>query len=96
MDKLNIEVGEEVSQDNFIKGIETLSATGNFESIQYRFLNVKGGIKVEIKLRENEVINYIRFGAHYDQLYKTGILVNLTMKHPLFKNDFFVGRYHYW
>ena len=88
LDKLKIEVGDEVSQEKFKKGIETLSATGNFESIQYRFLSVKGGIKVEIKLRESEVVNYIRFGAHYDQLYKTGILVNLTMKHPLFKNDF--------
>ncbi len=88
LDKLNIEVGEVVSQENFIKGIETLSATGNFESIQYRFLRVDQGIKVEIKLRESKIVNYIRFGAHYDQLYKTGILVNLTMKHPLFKNDF--------
>ncbi len=88
LDKLNIEVGEVVSHKNFIKGIETLSATGNFESIQYRFLRVEGGIKVEIKLRESDIINFIKFGAHYDQLYKTGILVNLTMKHPLFKNDF--------
>jgi len=88
LDKLNIEVGEVVSQKKFKKGIQTLSATGNFESIQYRFLRVEGGIKVEIKLRESEIINFIKFGAHYDQLYKTGILVNLTMKHPLFKNDF--------
>ena len=88
LDKLNLEVGEDVSQEDFTKGIETLSATGNFESIQYRFLHVNDGIRVEIKLRESEIANFIRFGAHYDQLYKTGILVNLTMKHPLFKNDF--------
>ena len=88
LDKLNLKVGMEVSQKEFVKGIETLSATGNFESIQYRFLRVEGGIKVEIKLRESKIINFIKFGAHYDQLYKTGILVNLTMKHPLFKNDF--------
>jgi NTE family protein len=88
LDKLNIKVGEEVSQEKFIKGIETLSATGNFESIQYRFLRVDGGVNVEVKLRESEIVNFIKFGAHYDQLYKTGILVNLTMNHPLFKNDF--------
>ena len=88
LDKLNIEVGEKISQKKFIKGIQTLSATGNFGNIQYKFLSVEDGTKVELKLRENDVINYVKFGAHYDELYKTGILVNLTMKHPLFKNDF--------
>ncbi len=88
LDKLNIKAGETVSHKKFIKGIEALSATDNFESIQYKFISKDDGVKVEIKLVENEVSTFIKFGAHYDDLYKTGILVNLTMKHPLFKNDF--------
>ena len=88
LDKINIEKGDKINHNNFIKGIETLSATGNFESIQYRFLHVGDEIKIEIKLIESEIVNYIKFGAHYDGLYKTGILFNLTMNHPLFKNDY--------
>lgn len=88
LDKLNINVGETVSHEKFIRGIEALSATGNFENIQYKFIALDVGTKVEIKLIENEVSTFVKFGAHYDDLYKTGILVNLTMKHPIFKNDF--------
>jgi len=88
LDKLRLEVGKSISHKKFIKGIEALSATGNFESIGYRFTPEEGGVKVSIKLAESEVSTFLKFGAHYDDLYKTGILVNLTMKHPLFKNDF--------
>ena len=88
MDKLNISVGDSISQEKFILGLETLTATGNFDHVQYRLLKKEDGTKIVINLSENEIIREIKFGAHYDQLYKTGILVNLTMKHPLFKNDF--------
>lgn len=88
LDKLQIKEGEIVSQDKFIKGIETLSATGNFESINYRFIHEKEGVNVQIQLIESEVSAYVKLGAHYDRVYKTGVLINFTKKHPLLKNDF--------
>ena len=88
IDKLKIIEGETISPEKFIKGINTLTATGNFKSIQYRFIPLEGGTKIELKLVENEVSTFLQFGAHYDDLYKTGILVNITKKHLLFKNDF--------
>ncbi|MEN8123818.1 MAG: patatin-like phospholipase family protein [Bacteroidota bacterium] len=88
IDKLKFIEGETISQQKFVDGINALSATGNFESIQYRFFPVQGGTKVLLKLIENEVSTYLQFGIHYDDLYKTGILLNITKKHALFKNDF--------
>lgn len=88
INKLKFVEGETINQNKFIEGINALSATGNFNSIQYRFYPVQGGTKIELKLIENEVSTYLQFGLHYDDLYKTGVLVNLTKKHLMFKNDF--------
>src|SRR5690606_28828523 len=43
--------------------------------------------ELRINLIENPVNTYLRFGLHYDGLYKSGILSNLTHKRLLFKND---------
>ncbi len=88
LDKLKLKKEIETSQEKFLDGINALTATGNFESILYRFMPVEGGMKVEFNLVENTVSTFLKIGAHYDALYKTGILVNLTKKHSLFKNDF--------
>ncbi|MDH3323455.1 MAG: patatin-like phospholipase family protein, partial [Flavobacteriaceae bacterium] len=88
IEKLKITKGEPISHDKFVKGINALTATGNFENILYRFVKVEGGLKVEFELIENEVSSFLQFGAHYDDLYKTGILINFTKKHPFLKNDF--------
>jgi len=88
LDKLQIKEGVVLSQTEFINGINTLTATGNFENVLYKFIPVKGGMRVEFDLTENSVSTFLKIGAHYDDLYKTGILINLTKKHSLFKNDF--------
>ncbi|MCD6544890.1 MAG: patatin-like phospholipase family protein [Flavobacteriaceae bacterium] len=88
LDKLKLKKGIVTSQEIFLEGINTLTATGNFESIIYKFIPVEGGMKLEFNLIENTVSTFLKIGAHYDALYKTGILVNLTKKHSFFKNDF--------
>jgi NTE family protein len=86
--KLGIEEGVVVSHKDFIRGIDVLTATNNFESIFYKLIPVEGGTKVEFEITEKEERTLVQFGAHYDELYKTGILVNFTTKHLFFKNDF--------
>ena len=86
--KLGLIEGTMISTEDFMRGIDVLSATNNFESIYYKLIPVEGGTKVEFDITENEEKTLIQFGAHYDDLYKTGILVNFTTKHLLFKNDF--------
>jgi NTE family protein len=86
--KLGLAEGSMISTSDFMRGVDILTATNNFESIYYKFLPSEGGTKVEFDITENEEKTLIQFGAHYDDLYKTGILVNFTTKHLLFKNDF--------
>ena len=86
--KLGIVEGEIISHKDFMRGIDVLTATNNFESIFYKLTPIEGGTKVEFEITENDERSFVQFGAHYDDLYKTGILVNFTTKHLFFKNDF--------
>ena len=86
--KLGIEEGQTIDRVDFMKGIDKLTATGNFESVFYKLVPLNEGVKVEFDITEDEGRTVIQFGAHYDDLYKTGVLVNFTTKHLLLKNDF--------
>ena len=86
--KLGIKKGEVISRKDFMRGIDVLTATGNFQSIFYKLVPLENSMRVEFEIIENKEKTLIQFGAHYDDLYKTGILVNFTNKHLFFKNDF--------
>jgi NTE family protein len=87
--KLNFDVGSTINTTRFMEGINALTATKNFKSVQYRLTPVEGGMRIEFNVLEDDVSTFIQLGVHYDDLYKTGVLVNLTSKHLFFKNDFF-------
>ncbi len=86
--KLGLEKNQRISHKDFMRGIDVLTATGNFESVFYKLAPTDEGINVEFEILEKKEKTLIQFGAHYDDLYKTGILINLTNKHLFFKNDF--------
>jgi len=85
--KLNIKKQDSTNYDKLESCINNITATGNFESIQYNMLKVDGGETIQFKVKENEISNYLKLGIHFDDLYKTGVLVNYTAKHLLNKND---------
>ena len=85
--KLRFDLSEKISFNKLRQGISNLSATGNFNTIRYE-LNSNGiGEDLILKLSENPVRTYIRVGAHYDDLYKSAALINLTHKHFLMDDD---------
>jgi NTE family protein len=86
--KLGIKKGEPLTYDQFSKGINQLAATQNFKSIQYKFVDRK---TIEFKLKESDVSSFVKIGAHFDDLYKTAALLNVTSKHLLFDNDVISG-----
>ena len=86
--KLKFRVNDSVTYKRFNEGVNNLSATGNFQDINYRFVETDGGgHKVVFQLRESEVKTLLRLGAHYDDLYRTGALINITRKRLFTNND---------
>lgn len=82
--KLGYKKNVPFTYEDFSIGLNQLAATKNFKSIQYKFLKDK---TVEFTLDEADVSSFLNINIHYDDLFKTSTLVNLTSSHLIFKND---------
>jgi len=89
LSELNLLNKKSTTFNSFNEGVDNLTATNNFNSIIYRFIPEDGGNRIVFNLKENDISNYLSLGIHYDDLYKSGVLIHLLSKHLLFKNDFF-------
>ncbi|KAB1069865.1 patatin [Tamlana haliotis] len=87
--KLKLKEKEKISYKDFNDGVNNLVATDNFDAFEYQLKKSKDTLGYDLITRVNEspVNTYLKFGVHYDDLYKTGVLLNLTKKRMLFKND---------
>ncbi|MFV8441489.1 patatin-like phospholipase family protein [Flavobacterium sp. LB2P44] len=85
--KLKFKPGTKTCYDDLLKGINNINATQNFSAISYSLEPNKENVDLNISLTENGTKTYLKFGLHYDNLFKSGVLVNLTRKKTLFKND---------
>lgn len=85
--KLKFKRNSTISINQLQKGILNLSATQNFSAINYLFEKMQDGDKLILQLKENENSAFLKFGLHYDDLFKSGILLNYTKKRLIAKND---------
>lgn len=86
--KLGIKDQESITYDELRSGVDNLAASRDFSTISYTIDHDKEcGETLNFKLTENKIKTYFKVGAHYDGLYKTSVLANITRKKFLFKND---------
>ncbi len=87
--KLKLKQGKKISYKDFKKGINNLVATNNFDAFEYELKNTpnKEGYNLLASLKETQVNTFLKLGLHYDDLYKSAALINLTKKQLLLKND---------
>lgn len=85
--KLRFKPGVKTTYNDLLKGINNINATQNFSTISYSLDANNGHDDLNMTLKENPTKTYLKFGLHYDGLFKSGVLVNLTRKKTLFKND---------
>ncbi|PID67547.1 MAG: hypothetical protein CR968_06150 [Flavobacteriia bacterium] len=88
LDKMQLKVGKIISFEELSNGIDRLWATDNFSKVQHRVVMDGGEGSVYVDLVENDVLSHIRIGGTYDELFKGGILVNLSSRRLIFGNDF--------
>lgn len=87
--KLRFKQGSKISYNDLTIGINNIMATQNFSNISYDLEKDPNdvGDYLNVNLTENPTTTFLKFGLHYDGLYKSGILLNLTQKKTFFKND---------
>ena len=85
--KLRFKPGSTITYDDLKAGMNNLNATQNFSAISYCLQPDGDKDDLDLVLRENPTQTYLKLGLHYDGLYKSGILLNLTHKKTFLKND---------
>ncbi len=86
--KLKLRNDKKISYQNFKEGINSLIATNNFETFRYQLKKDSvGSYKLKGEIRETDATTFLKLGVHYDGLYKSAALANLTKKKLLFNND---------
>ncbi|MBT8259868.1 MAG: patatin-like phospholipase family protein, partial [Bacteroidia bacterium] len=85
--KLKLKTGETVSYNEFSRGVNNLVATNNFDSFLYSFKPSLEGYQLSAEVRESKNTTFFKVGVHYDDLYKSAALLNLTKKRLMVNND---------
>lgn len=87
--KLKIQRGDSISYKEIRKRMDFLTATENFERVDYRVVKKEDKYHLVFYVKESEQTGNLRLGAHYDLLYKSAVLANYNKKGLLIKNDQF-------
>lgn len=88
MGKLKLKPPVKTTHQRFSESINNLSATANFSQINYFFVeNEENKNILKLQLTESPTKQLLRLGVHYDDLYKSAALVNITRKRLFQKND---------
>lgn len=85
--KLDLKKNSRVTYDDINEGINNLSSTDNFKSIRYQLQPRGDRQDIIFEIQQDQKDQFLKFAAHYDDLYKGAILVNLTRKSMIFEND---------
>ena len=85
--KLHFKNGKTISYEDLKTGINNINATQNFSRISYTIEGKQNEDELKLSLTENATKTFLKFGLHYDGLYKSAVLANITQKKSLFKND---------
>lgn len=86
--KMNLKLPSLHTYGSINKMIDRLYATDNYQLINYELDNDDSGKNyLRVQLNENKNKFYLKFGLHYDEIYKTGLLLNMTLKRPILNNS---------
>jgi NTE family protein len=87
--KLGFKQNEKISFQELKDGINTVNATQNFSAIRYKLSQNTNTNEDDLllDLTENTSKTFLKFGLHYDGLFKSALLANITHKKAFFKND---------
>ncbi len=86
--KLRFDLDETITFKKLQQGVGNLSATGNFKTIKYKLLsNTNIGQDLILPLDETPITTFLKLGAHFDDLYKSAAIINLTKRRILSRDD---------
>lgn len=84
--KMNLHLPSMQTYGSINKGIDKLVATNNYRFINYEIVTENNSNTLKLYVTEDETRHFFKFGLHYDEVFKSGLLLNYSAKRLLFKN----------
>lgn len=85
--KMNLKVPSMQTYGAINKMIDKLYATNNYRLINYDIIAQDNKNILKLNVTEDDTRFFLKFGLHYDEVFKTGLLLNATVKRLLFRNS---------
>ena len=85
--KMNLKLPSMQTYGSINKMIDKLYATNNYRLINYDIVQNEDGNTLKLTVTEDNSRFFLKFGLHYDEVFKTGLLSNITIKRLLFRNS---------
>lgn len=85
--KMGLKIPSVQTYGNINKMIDKLYATNNFKIIKYDIIQKDNKNVLKITVNEDNNRYFLKFGLHYDEVFKSSLLANLTVKRFLFRNS---------
>ena len=85
--KMNLKIPSLQTYGGINKMIDKLFATNNYRLINYDIVQGNDKNYLKLNVTEDDTRFFLKFGLHYDEIFKTGLLLNATAKRLLFRNS---------
>lgn len=85
--KMNLKIPSLQTYGGINKMIDKLYATNNYRLINYDIVQDNEKNYLKLNVTEDDTRFFLKFGLHYDEIFKTGLLLNATAKRLLFRNS---------
>lgn len=84
--KMNLKLPSIQTYGTINKMVDKLYATNNYKLINYDLVTKNDKNYLMLDVTEDDTRFFLKFGLHYDEIFKTGLLLNATAKRLLFRN----------
>lgn len=85
--KLGLKIPSMQTYGSINKMIDKLYATNNYNLINYDILQHNNENYLNINVEEENTRLFLKAGLHYDEIFHTGLLMNVTVKRLFFRNS---------
>ncbi len=85
--KLNIKEGAVTTITKLERGLDQLYGSRLFEKVDYQLIPEDSAFNLHLEVREVRSLSQFQVGIHYDDDFKTALLLNFTKRNLLFKNS---------